>query len=60
MKVRATALVDAEANMLFEGTVRPVCRIEPGATRVHGHTTRSLAGSPPFWEIYPDLLEALG
>jgi DNA polymerase-3 subunit epsilon len=53
------AIVDAEAKLLFEGTVRPVCRIEPGATRVHGHTTRSLAGSPPFWEIYPDLLEAL-
>lgn len=52
--------MDAEANMLFEGTVRPGCRIEPDATRVHGHTTRSLAGSPPFWEIYPDLLEALG
>jgi DNA polymerase-3 subunit epsilon len=53
------AIVDAGAKTLFEGTVRPVCRIDPGATRIHGHTTRSLAGSPPFWEVYPDLLEAL-
>ena len=53
------AIVDADASTLFEGTVRPVCRIEPGATRVHGHTTRSLAGSPPFREVYPELLEVL-
>jgi DNA polymerase III subunit epsilon len=53
------AIVDASARTVFEGTVRPDCRIESGATRIHGHTTRSLAGSPPFWEIYPDLLEAL-
>lgn len=53
------AIVDADARTLFEGTIRPCCPIEPGATRVHGHTARSLAGSPPFWEVYPDLLEAL-
>ena len=53
------AIVDANAKTLFEGTVRPACRIEPGATRIHGHTARSLVGSPPFWEVYPDLLEAL-
>jgi DNA polymerase III epsilon subunit-like protein len=53
------AIVDASAKALFEGTVRPVCRVEPGATRIHGHTARSLAGAPPFWEVYPDLLEAL-
>ena len=53
------AIVDAGARTLFEGTVRPGCRIEAGATRIHGHTAHTLAGSPPFWEIYPDLLEAL-
>jgi len=53
------AIVDASAKVLFEGTVRPVCRIEASATRIHGHTARSLAGSPPFLEVYPDLLEAL-
>jgi DNA polymerase-3 subunit epsilon len=53
------AIVDAGASTLFEGTVRPSCRIEAGATRIHGHTARSLAGSPPFLEIYPQLLEAL-
>ncbi len=53
------AVVDADGKTLFEGTVRPSCRIESGATRIHGHTARSLAGSPPFLEVYPDLLEAL-
>jgi DNA polymerase III subunit epsilon len=53
------AIVDADAKTLFEGTVRPGCHIESGATRIHGHTARSLAGSPPFLEVYPDLLEAL-
>ncbi len=53
------AIVDAEAETLFKGTVRPDCPIEPGATRIHGHTARSLAGSPPFLEVYPDLLEVL-
>jgi DNA polymerase-3 subunit epsilon len=53
------AIVDGDAKTLFEGTVRPGCRIESGATRIHGHTMGSLAGSPPFLEVYPDLLEAL-
>ena len=53
------AIVDASARTLFEGTVRPSCRIEVGATRIHGHTAPSLACSPPFWEVYPDLLDAL-
>lgn len=54
------AIVDADAKLLFEVTLSPVCRIEASATRVHGHTARSLAASPTFWEVYPDLLEALG
>jgi DNA polymerase III subunit epsilon len=53
------AIVDADAKTLFESTVKPTCRIEPGATRIHSHTAHSLAGSPAFWEVYPDLLEAL-
>lgn len=53
------AIVDPGAKTLFVGTLRPDCRIEPGAARIHGHTARSLAGSPPFWEVYPNLLEAL-
>ena len=53
------AIVDADARTLFAGTVRPDCAIESGARRVHGHTTRSLVGSPPFWKVYPDLLETL-
>ena len=53
------ALVDGDAKTLFESTVKPTCAIEPAATRIHGHTTRSLASSPAFLEVYPDLLEAL-
>ncbi len=53
------AIVDADGRTLFEGTVRPDCPIEHGATQVHGHTGRSLAASPPFREVYPDLLEAI-
>ncbi len=53
------AIVDAGVRTLFEGTFKPGCRIDPMATRVHGHTARSLAGSPPFREFYPDLLEVL-
>ncbi len=53
------AIVDANAKTLFEGTVRPGCRIESGATRIHGHTAHTLAGSPPFLKVYPELLEAL-
>jgi DNA polymerase-3 subunit epsilon len=53
------AIMDADARTLFEGTVRPSWRIEAGATRIHGHTAYNLAGSPPFWEVYPDVLEVL-
>jgi DNA polymerase III subunit epsilon len=52
-------IVDEYASTLFEGTIRPRCRIESGATRIHDHSARSLASSPLFWEVHPDLLEAL-
>ena len=35
------AIVDASAKVLFEGTVRPVCRIEAGATRIHGRRAKA-------------------
>ncbi len=53
------AVVDADARTLFEGTIKPGCPVDARATRVHGHTAKSLAGSPSFREVYPDLLEAL-
>lgn len=59
VQVVEIAIMDVGARTLFEGTVRPGCRTEPGATRAHALTTRSLAGSPPFLEVYPDLLETL-
>jgi DNA polymerase-3 subunit epsilon len=53
------AIVGAGSKTFLEGTVRPGCRVEPGATRIHGHTARRLATSPPFSQVYPNLLEAL-
>jgi hypothetical protein len=47
------AIVDADGRALFKGTVRPHCRIEPGATsaRPHREEPRRLAallgGLPP-------------
>lgn len=38
----------AGVRTLFEGTVRPVCPVEPGATLMHGYAAASLAGSPPM------------
>jgi DNA polymerase-3 subunit epsilon len=53
------AIVDACGRTLFEGTLKPGCTIDAQATWVHGHTAKSLAESPSFREVYPDLLEAL-
>ena len=53
------AIVGPSGDALFEGTVRPDCRVEAAATRVHGHTAKSLASSPSFLEAYPNLLETL-
>ena len=53
------AIVDADGRTLFDGTVKPGCPVDARATRVHGYTAQSLAGSPSFQEVYPDLLEAL-
>ncbi len=53
------AIVETDGRTLFESTIKPGCPIDARATRVHGHTAKSLAGSPSFREVYPDLLEAL-
>ena len=52
-------VLSCRGEPLFNSLIKPSCRVEPGASRIHGHTTRSLAGSPPFLEIYPELLKAL-
>jgi hypothetical protein len=52
-------VVSCRGETLFGSLIKPSCPIEPGATRVHGHTTESLMGQRRFHELYPDLLEAL-
>ncbi|MDP9474888.1 MAG: 3'-5' exonuclease [Actinomycetota bacterium] len=44
---------------LFDSLVKPSCRVEPGASRVHGQTRESLSGERCFVEVYPDLLDVL-
>src|SRR5215211_7288672 len=44
---------------LFDSLIKPSCRVEPGASRVHGHTTQSLSGERCFVEVYPDLLDVM-
>ncbi|MDQ3318316.1 MAG: 3'-5' exonuclease [Actinomycetota bacterium] len=53
------ALVSGRGETLFDSLMEPSCPIEPGASRVHGHTTESLMGQRRFVELYPDLLEVL-
>jgi DNA polymerase-3 subunit epsilon len=52
-------VVSCRREVLFDSLMEPSCPVEPGATRVHGHTTESLMGERRFVEAYPDLLEAL-
>lgn len=53
------AVVGPEGEVLFDSLVRPMCRIEPRAKKVHGRTGESLRHAPPFAQIYPELLEVL-
>jgi DNA polymerase III subunit epsilon len=52
-------VLSARGEPLFDSLIRPSCRVEPGASRVHGHTTQSLSGEKCFVEVYPDLLDVM-
>ncbi len=52
-------VVSCRGEILFDSLIEPSCPIDPRASRVHGHTTQSLAGERRFVEVYPDLLEVL-
>ena len=52
-------IVSCWGETLFDSPIKPSCPVEPGASRVHGRTTKSLSGERRFHELYPDLLEAL-
>jgi len=52
-------VVSGRGQPLFDSLIEPSCPVDPRASRVHGHTAESLAGERRFFEIYPDLLDAL-
>ena len=52
-------VVSCRGEALFDSPIKPSCPVEPGASRVHGRTTKGLAGERRFVEVYPDLLDAL-
>src|SRR5215203_110758 len=52
-------VLSARGEPLFDSLIKPSCRVEPGASRVHGHTTQSLSGERCFVEVYPDLLDVM-
>jgi DNA polymerase-3 subunit epsilon len=52
-------VVSSRGESLFDSLIEPSCPVDPRASRVHGHTSESLAGERCFFEVYPDLLEVL-
>jgi DNA polymerase-3 subunit epsilon len=52
-------VLSSRGEPLFDSLIEPSCPIEPGASRVHGHTAESLAGEKRFDKLYPDLLDVL-
>jgi len=53
------AVVGPCGDRLVDTLVRPRCKIEAGAARVHGIDEDALAAAPAFAELYPDLQEML-
>ena len=52
-------VLSSRGEPLFESLIEPSCPVDPRASRVHGHTAKSLAGERRFFEVYPDLLDVL-
>jgi DNA polymerase III subunit epsilon len=52
-------VLSSRGEPLFDSLIKPSCRIDPRASRVHGHTAESLTGERRFFEVYPDLLDVL-
>jgi DNA polymerase III subunit epsilon len=53
------AVVSPKGETLFDSLLKPSCRIEAAARAIHGHSAQSLSGAPRFFDVYPDLLEAV-
>jgi DNA polymerase-3 subunit epsilon len=52
-------VVSGRGETLFDSPIKPSCPVEPGASRVHGHTLEGLASERRFVGVYPELLDAL-
>ena len=52
-------VLSSRGEPLFDSLIEPSCPVDPRASRVHGHTAKSLAGERRFFEVYPDLLDVL-
>jgi DNA polymerase III subunit epsilon len=52
-------VLSSRGESLFDSLIKPSCRVEPGASRVHGHTRESLSGERCFVEVYPNLLDVM-
>src|SRR5215218_11154309 len=52
-------VLSSRGEPLFDSLIKPSCLVERGASRIHGHTAKSLSGERCFVEVYPDLLDAL-
>src|SRR5215207_5889973 len=52
-------VLSSRGEPLFDSLIKPSCRVEPGASRIRGHTRESLSGERCFVEVYPDLLDVM-
>jgi DNA polymerase III epsilon subunit-like protein len=53
------AVVGPRGDVLVDTLVRPGCKVEAGAARIHGLDEDALAAAPGFAEVYPVLQGAL-
>lgn len=51
------AIIDLGGNELLNSLVRPSCSIPSEATAIHGISDKTVAYSPIFPEIYPEIVE---
>jgi DNA polymerase-3 subunit epsilon len=53
------AVLDTDGSLLYESLVKPSKPIPPGATRVHGITDATVAFSPGWKQIWPEVKAVL-
>ena len=49
------AVIDAQGNVFYDGMFKPTCAIEPAAEATHHISEAMLAGSPYFYEEWPEI-----